>query len=253
VTCDESNITEKNIFFDGWIKHKILSETYIFTDSSNTEEIFYNWDGNSFYLDIDGIYEGAVELNEYGFPIRTAYEMDGERYYIRFDKWKVTENGWIDSSGDTVEAYTYTWEGLTQTKTGCEYDNCTDLGSYIEYNAFGKELTKYSSTGILLMNKEYLNDSRRLLNWYNYTDNGEISTHWKYSVWNDYDFIALLYTPLNGDATIPERKIEGRIDQYYNVVEETHFFDSEKSGYLNPNVSIIISYDYNSPFEQIYP
>ena len=71
--------------------------------------------------------------------------------------------------------------------------------------------------------------------------------------WNDYDFIALLYTPLIGDPSIPERKIEGKIDQYYNVVEENHFFDTQKSGYFNPNVSILISYDYNNSFKQIYP
>ena len=43
---------EKNIFADEWIRHKIVSEKYIFTDSSITQEIIYNWDGNSYYIDI---------------------------------------------------------------------------------------------------------------------------------------------------------------------------------------------------------
>lgn len=251
--CKDNIIKDKNIFFDEWIKHKIISETYEFVDSTNTQEIIYNWDGKSYNLNNDGINEGTVKINEYGFIIKTEYNMDGVRYYIRNDKWKIAENGWIDIFGDTVEAFTYSWDGLRQTKTSCEYDNCTDLGSYIEYNSFGKELAKYSSSGNLLMSKEYLDDSRRLLNWYSYSDNGQINTYWEYSVWNDYNFVAFLYTPLNGDPTIPEQKIEGRIDQYYNLVEETHSFDSQKSGYLNPTFGVITSYDYNSPFDQIYP
>ena len=105
----------------------------------------------------------------------------------------------------------------------------------------------------MLTSKDYLDDSRRMLNWFIYNGDGEVASYWNYPVWNDYDFIALLYTPLIGDPSIPERKIEGKIDQYYNVVEENHFFDTQKSGYFNPNVSILISYDYNNSFKQIYP
>ena len=253
IGCDDKINIEKNIFADEWIRHKIVSETYIFTDSSITQEIIYNWDGNSYYIDNDGNHEDSVELNEYGLPIKTIDEMDGIRYYIRFDRWKISEDGWIDTSGDTLEINNYTWDDLTQIKTGCKYVNCNDIGSYIEYNAYGKELAKYSLEGQLLTSKDYLDDSRRMLNWFIYNGDGEVASYWNYPVWNDYDFIALLYTPLIGDPSIPERKIEGEIDQYYNVVEENHFLDTQKSGYFNPNVSILISYDYNNSFKQIYP
>ena len=128
IGCDDKTNIEKNIFADEWIRHKIISEAYIFTDSSSTQEIIYNWDGNSYYIDNDGDYEDSVELNEYGLPIKTIYEIDGIRYYIRFDRWKISEDGWIDTSGDTLEINNYTWDDLTQIKTGCKYVNCNDIG-----------------------------------------------------------------------------------------------------------------------------
>ena len=66
---------------------------------------------------------------------------------------------------------------------------------------------------ILDQMKDYLDDSRRMLNWFIYNGDGEVVSYWNYPVWNDYDFIALLYTPLIGDPSIPERKIEGEIEE----------------------------------------
>ena len=268
LSCEDSDSNSNVEFSDVWVKHRKISTDYYLGIDELMQTTSYNWDGNNCTVsevsnfnqlqDVepywDSTYHAQYTYNDFGFVTRIDGKPIGDTQisideYI--DKWKVIKQTRIDTLGNTTSIVHYEWSGLTQTITGCEYTTCTDVGSYIEYNAYGKELAQYSATGILKMSKEYLDDSRRLLNWYGYTNDGEISTHWEYTVWNGYDFVALLYTPLRGDPTIPEQKKEGRIDEYFNIVESTRFFFY--NGEFTAPDRNIYTYDYDSPFEQIYP
>ena len=241
LSCEDGDSNSNVEFSDVWVKLRKISKDYYLGIGELVQTTSYNWDGNNctvnevsdinFFQDVepywDTTYQTQQTYNDFGFSTRTDRNTPVGDIQISIfeyiDKWKLIKQTRIDTLGDTTSIVHYEWSGLTQTITGCEYTTCTDVGSYIEYNAYGKELAQYSATGILKMSKEYLDDSRRLLNWYGYTDDGEISTHWDYG-WNGYDFFALFYTPLRDDPTIPQQKIEGTIDEYFNIVESTRFF-----------------------------
>jgi len=275
LSCEDSDSNSNVEFSDVWVRHRSISRDYYIDELVNATS--YNWDGNNCTVnevsiiqlqDVepywDTTYQTQMTYNDFGFLTRTDRNTPiGDIQISIFeyiDKWKLIKQTQIDTLEDTLRVFNYDWDGLTQTFTDCYelYSEgssyCTDVGSYIEYNAYGKELAEYSATGILKMSKEYLDDGRRLLNSYGYTDDGEISTHWEYTVWNGYDFVALFYTPLSTqieDPTIPQQKIEGTIDDYYNIIKSNWF--TFYNGEFTAQSRTIYTYDYDSPFEQIYP
>ena len=222
LSCEDGDSNSNVEFSDVWVRHRSISADYYSGIDELMQTTSYNWDGNNCTVNEVNNFNQFQDVEPYWDTTYLGQYTYNDSIFEYIDKWKLIKQTRIDTLGDTTSIVHYEWSGLTQTITGCEYTTCTDVGSYIEYNAYGKELAQYSATGILKMSKEYLDDSRRLLNWYGYTDDGEISTHWEYTVWNGYDFVALFYTPLSTqieDPTIPQQKIEGTIDDYYNIIE----------------------------------
>jgi len=228
-------------FVDEWVQCKLLLTTFTATDGSYYYETIYNWDGNSYEKYTNGEFDYSVDHNEYGIPIRNVSASGAVSYHIIFDKWKISEDGWINQYGDTTDVYTYVWDGLTATQQSSEENH---HNSVITYNEYGLKLESHlinSNSGVAY-NYEvltYEEDGRRLNN---HTVDGQLNQQMQ---WNGREFELIFYS--NGE---PSLKAIGEINEYY--LWGTFESYSYQGG--NWNLEDTGHYEYECPgFEQIYP
>jgi len=231
-------------FVNEWVQCKTLSMTDNRTDGSYDYEVIYNWDGNSYETQTNGERGYSGERNEYGITIRSESPGGTIMYQFIFDKWKVSENGWINEYGDTTAVYTYSWDGLTATQNS---NNENHHNSIITYNDYGLELESwliYAGTDSLFNHiiYNYEDDGRRLKNT---TINGQLVKEYN---WNANEFEWIQYDWANDGE--PIFKLIGELNKYYHYKKYDFYTIVDGSWNLNATAE----YEYECPgFEQIYP
>jgi len=242
LSCEDKE-KEPDSFVEGWIQCKRLSVTTTATDNSYNYEIIYNWDGNIYEKFDNGESMSVVEHNEYGIPIRSVNSRGQVWYNIIFDKWKISENGWINQIGDTMDVYTYIWDGLTATQQSRDNNHINNVITYNEYGLKLEQHLIHRDTGVAYDFQvwTYEDDGRRLKN---HTVDGRL---YHERQWNGNNFEHIMY---NLSTAEPELKAIGKLNQYYlNEIMEIYSYDN--GNWISLETSV---YEYECPaFEQIYP
>ena len=252
VACEDSDEGESGDyifteFSDVFVMNSTL-RIISFSDSSR-REIESEWDGlNEIRFEVnDGVRDtiGLFIYNEYGIIIKQEYSNGYSIINEYFDGWKLISSISIDEMGDTTFLYNE-WEsdGLTVTNPYARY----------RYNEYGSVVANYHEEYGDWINHTLSDDGRRLLI---YRDvqfcNGDYLITESPSIWNDNKNETLRSPIFDDDCNISTFSTKWIMvfDEYYHIISwKTYFRVGDE--WIHDN-TMIQEFDYDNPFQQIYP